>query len=304
MVRRKKRNNPSHIPEPQQANPQQPYVNPAFETEPGVQVPTSQTPVEQPTARARSPFEIQQREQQIASPGGTVNVGPSGQQVANPFQQPQATPVQQQTPQAYASPSAGPTTTVGFPGQQVTSPFQQPHTAPVQQPPTTQMVGMPQFSPAPSMFPQQFGPQAYAQGTTPQSPQFSSTPQITSPFQQQPSTEFGSPGIESGGMQARQPPMDIHDVGDELEIEIELPGVSKSDISLTGQANGLNLSAVETARETDDLVRSERGQRFFKREIPLGYEVDPKKVSAKFQNGILTISVPKQAAGQSTIEIK
>lgn len=255
--------------------PQQPFAMPAFEaprTSPTARTPPS---AEQPVARALSPFEVQQ-----------LTLGQ---------QAPRATP-QARDPQPRA---------------------QQPGTAiPLQQFPTPQPAAATPFQPrtAFSATPGATSPQPRTlQGVPAQTPG-TPTRETASPqqgFSAGPSPEtFGGVGQGfqtqvSGTQTPRQPPLDIHDAGESLEIEVELPGVSKKNIRLVSQPHGLELRATAKQRQTDDLVQSERGQRVFQRSIPVGFEVDPKKVSARFENGILTVSVPKDAAkGERAIEIK
>lgn len=245
-----------------------------------------------------SPFDVQQQAiGRAPGPSQLPAQWPPASPTATPHMQtPQNQPV---TTPGFYNPQTIPTPAVGFPSQ---GPQSLPGQMPVSgfSPPVSQGIQNPglQAMQAPSW--------TIGQTATP-----AQTPQTHAPGvvgSQIPSPTFGlssGPQASPTGPTTRQPPMDIRDAGDEFEIEIELPGVTKEDIQLVGQEHGLSLRAFGEERSTEDLVASERGQQVFQRDIPLGFEVDPKKVSAKFINGILTVSVPNKAAkGRGAIEIK
>ena len=113
-------------------------------------------------------------------------------------------------------------------------------------------------------------------------------------------------GPQARQRQIRQPPVDILDEGEYLVLEIELPGARKDDIRLTGQSNVIELNApTEEHREEKNLLRSERGQVFYRRSIPLGVEVDSEEIEARFEDGILRVKAPKRdpKSGPQRIEV-
>lgn len=137
-------------------------------------------------------------------------------------------------------------------------------------------------------------------------------PQV-SPFQRQaagqvsPTSGMGSqPGQQGLGRRVRQPPVDILDEGENLVLEIELPGARKEDIRLRSQQNALQLRAqTRERREEENLIQSERGQVLYQRSIPLGVEVDSEQIEASFEDGILRVRAPKRdpTSGPRNIEI-
>ena len=107
-----------------------------------------------------------------------------------------------------------------------------------------------------------------------------------------------------------QPRMNIEDTGNELRVTAELPGVSEDDVQVTLDDDMLVIAGEKRdEREVDDrdvrLVERVFGQ--FRRAIQLPFSPNPDQVQASFRDGILTITVPKNAeqrSKQRQIEIK
>ena len=101
----------------------------------------------------------------------------------------------------------------------------------------------------------------------------------------------------------QQPPsikMDVREVGDEYLVHAELPGVKKEDIHVIVDGNQVSISA-ETKQESDvregeRLLRSERYFGKVSRSFQLGQEVDESSAIAKFNEGILELTLPKRLA--------
>ncbi|WKZ70819.1 MAG: Hsp20/alpha crystallin family protein [Melioribacteraceae bacterium] len=106
------------------------------------------------------------------------------------------------------------------------------------------------------------------------------------------------------------PKVDIYETEELLNVEVELPGVEKENIKLTLEDNILTLQGSKKSREIKDLVKSFRQERSFgtfKRSFTLPVDVDPDKVNAKFENGVLQISLQKfdvKNINEKTIELK
>lgn len=83
---------------------------------------------------------------------------------------------------------------------------------------------------------------------------------------------------------------------DELVVSAELPGVNPNDLEINVREN---LLAIQGKRE--DVVsgeniqyhRQERPQGQFNRTLKLPFVVDPEKVEAKYEKGILSIKLPR-----------
>ena len=94
------------------------------------------------------------------------------------------------------------------------------------------------------------------------------------------------------------PTIDVVDEENALRVSAELPGMNKEDIHLSIDNDMLTIRGekknVEESRE-NGVFRSERFYGQFQRSIPLpGMDLDPEKVEATFDKGILMVRVPKR----------
>jgi HSP20 family molecular chaperone IbpA len=89
---------------------------------------------------------------------------------------------------------------------------------------------------------------------------------------------------------------DISDQGDRYAIVTDLPGVSKETIELKVSGNTVDIRANTSAsseRSDRAYLRRERIWSGFQRQIELPEPVRADDVTARFENGVLTVSVPK-----------
>jgi HSP20 family protein len=92
------------------------------------------------------------------------------------------------------------------------------------------------------------------------------------------------------------PPVDIQETDDSYRIQAELPGLKKEDLQITLENNVLRLSGerkFEKDVKKENYHRIERTYGTFSRSFALPIQVSPDKVEAKFEDGVLTIVVPK-----------
>jgi len=108
--------------------------------------------------------------------------------------------------------------------------------------------------------------------------------------------------VDMGG-NAQQPPsikMDVKEQGDNYLIHAELPGVKKEDIHVVVDGNQVSISAEvkqeKEVKEGDRVLRSERYFGKVSRSFQLGQEIDDSKAAAKFNEGVLELTLPKRAA--------
>jgi HSP20 family protein len=96
----------------------------------------------------------------------------------------------------------------------------------------------------------------------------------------------------------RIPLCDMADKGDKYELQVEVPGIAKDKIDIHATEDAVEISG-EHAEKVDekkkDYVYHERSSRSFYRKIPVPEEVDPAKVTAKMNNGILVVDLPKKS---------
>ena len=94
------------------------------------------------------------------------------------------------------------------------------------------------------------------------------------------------------------PRVDIRESAEGLTLLMDLPGLGKEDVAITLENNVLTVSgerkfeADEKANET--YHRLERQYGAFTRSFTLGPTVRTDKVEATFQDGVLTVQLPKQ----------
>ncbi len=88
-------------------------------------------------------------------------------------------------------------------------------------------------------------------------------------------------------------------------VKAEIPGVNKEDIKVSVDGNQVSLSA-EVKKETEEkegakVIRSERYYGSVARSFTLDQTVDQAAALAKYENGVLQLTLPKKANGQSHI---
>ncbi len=100
-------------------------------------------------------------------------------------------------------------------------------------------------------------------------------------------------GTMSGrGMNA--PAMELHQTDERVELTAELPGVTQDDIELTVEDGVLTLSGEKQSERTDEeRGYSERSYGRFERRVTLPGDIDEDHVSADFENGVLTVTLPR-----------
>lgn len=96
------------------------------------------------------------------------------------------------------------------------------------------------------------------------------------------------------------PSVEISETETELRVTAEIPGLEEKDVEILLDDDMLTLRG-EKRSETEDKAKqlSERYYGRFERRIPLGYEIEEDKVDARFNNGVLTITLPKSAQARS-----
>ena len=101
----------------------------------------------------------------------------------------------------------------------------------------------------------------------------------------------------------QQPPtikMDVKEQGDYYLVHAELPAVKKEDIHVVVDGNQVSISAEikqeKEVREGERVLRSERYFGKVSRSFQMGQEIDDAKAAAKFNEGVLELTLPKRAA--------
>lgn len=91
-------------------------------------------------------------------------------------------------------------------------------------------------------------------------------------------------------------------------VTAELPGLESKDIDISLVGRTLTIKGARKEEEIgdeDSYLKRERWYGNFKRTIELPFNIESEKVSAKFNNGILTINLPRSEEEKpKKIEIK
>jgi HSP20 family protein len=102
---------------------------------------------------------------------------------------------------------------------------------------------------------------------------------------------------ESGSITSSwYPACDVFEDKDAVKIVAELPGVKPEQVKLSLENNVLTIRGEKTQEaeeRTERVHRYERSYGTFERAFVLPSTVDGDKISAQYQNGVLTILVPK-----------
>ena len=101
---------------------------------------------------------------------------------------------------------------------------------------------------------------------------------------------------------------DIYEKSGNVHIELDVPGYNKDEIKLDVDDGILTIEATKNEEKEDEgknYYRKERVYGTFKRQFNVG-NIDESKIEAKFNNGVLKITLPKEVKKESKklIEIK
>ena len=104
------------------------------------------------------------------------------------------------------------------------------------------------------------------------------------------------------------PAVDITESDTEYRVKVELPEVAKDDLSVNvkdGHLRILGERKIEDRKESDKTLLVERSYGKFTRSFQMPENADPDNIDARFQNGVLLITLPKRPAVKpESVEIK
>lgn len=92
------------------------------------------------------------------------------------------------------------------------------------------------------------------------------------------------------------PPTDIFEDADGIKLAVELPGLKPEDVKITLESHTLTIRGEKkqvAEEKTTKVHRYERSYGSFERSFTLPNSVDAEHVAAKFENGVLTVTLPK-----------
>lgn len=118
----------------------------------------------------------------------------------------------------------------------------------------------------------------------------------------------GLPADPEWNVGAWTPAIDIHEDENQYTLKADLPGIKKEDLSLTVVENVVTIKGErkqEMEKKEKGYHRIERSYGSFQRAFQIPGGVDANKVEASFENGVLTVALPKpEAAKPRQIEVK
>lgn len=117
------------------------------------------------------------------------------------------------------------------------------------------------------------------------------------------------PASSNGEAAAIAARVDVVDRGDRFGVKVDLPGVNKEDIKVAVEGASVSVSAAARAPVEAEggpkpirVLRAERPASKYARTLQLPAEVDGDAAEASFENGVLTLSLPKRVqAAQITV---
>jgi HSP20 family protein len=118
---------------------------------------------------------------------------------------------------------------------------------------------------------------------------------LFSSFFETPSTRGGT-GNGSGASRRWIPAMDLVETQDDFVLRADLPGIGEKDVSIELENNVLTVSGERKAEQEErheGYYRIERATGSFARSLSLPEGIDAASVSATFDNGVLTVRIPK-----------
>ena len=105
-----------------------------------------------------------------------------------------------------------------------------------------------------------------------------------------------SPLLASSGKSLMK--MDVKEENNNYEVEMDLPGFKKEDVKVELDNGYLTISATrgeskENSDENGNYLRRERYTGSCARSLYVGNNVKQENIKAKFENGILSLTIPK-----------
>jgi HSP20 family protein len=102
---------------------------------------------------------------------------------------------------------------------------------------------------------------------------------------------------EEASLSAWAPAVDVYETEHELVVKADLPEVDPKDLDIRVENNILTISGerkFEKKVNEENYLRVERSYGSFARSFTLANTVNPEAIKADYQNGVLTLSIPKR----------
>lgn len=93
------------------------------------------------------------------------------------------------------------------------------------------------------------------------------------------------------------PPVNIVEKAEGYQVELAVPGYEKADFNVKLDDKILTISTEKkdsSTESTDKMIRREFTYKSFKRSFTLDDKIDAENISARYENGILKLELPKK----------
>lgn len=104
----------------------------------------------------------------------------------------------------------------------------------------------------------------------------------------------------------RSMPMDLYRTGDHYVLDVDLPGIDPGSVDIDVDGSVLTIRAERTlgAPEGSQWITRERQPGTFVRQLTLGDGLDAERITAGYDNGVLSITIPvKESAKPRKIAV-
>lgn len=114
--------------------------------------------------------------------------------------------------------------------------------------------------------------------------------------------------MDNFGCRTYAPKVDVQATKESYELEMELPGLTEKDVTIDLKDREITIASIDDAKEEKKEAKEEvkatylvkeRVATHFSRSFTLPDDIDSEGVNAKFQNGLLTITIPRKAESKA-----
>ncbi|MEO6490407.1 MAG: Hsp20/alpha crystallin family protein [Ferruginibacter sp.] len=102
------------------------------------------------------------------------------------------------------------------------------------------------------------------------------------------------------------PPVNIVEKGNKYQLEIAAPGFEKADFNVKLEGKTLTISTEKkesTVDTTEKIIRKEFSYKAINRSFTIDEKIDSENISARYENGILFLELPKKEVVNSAKNI-
>ena len=114
--------------------------------------------------------------------------------------------------------------------------------------------------------------------------------------------------MRSGGNERFIPSLDIGETKEAFEVSLDLPGVKPEDVKVEMQDGKLVISGERSSKsdtKEKNMHRVERSSGSFYRAVSLPVDVNVEQIDARYEHGVLHVTLPKVAKQQpKKIEVR